>query len=55
MNRTLRTLTSVVLLLVGSRPFGVRSQVPINRLDAIDYPSRHAWDLFLLLNHPAKE
>lgn len=23
------------------------------RSDAVDYPSKHAWDLFLMLNHPA--
>lgn len=28
-------------------------QVLLNRSDAVDFPSRHAWNLFLTLNHPA--
>jgi len=31
------------------------AQVPLNREDAMNFPSRHAWNLFLLLNHPAKD
>jgi hypothetical protein len=31
------------------------AQVTLNREDAFNSPSRHAWNLFLLLNHPAKD
>lgn len=31
------------------------AQVTINRDEAMDAPNKHAWDLFLLLNHPAAD
>ena len=30
------------------------SQVNINRIDAMNFSSKHAWNLFLKVNHPAK-
>jgi hypothetical protein len=31
------------------------AQVTLNREDAFNFPSRHAWNLFLTVNHPAKD
>src|SRR4051812_1663612 len=31
------------------------AQVPLNREDAMNFPSRHAWNLFMNVNHPAKD
>lgn len=46
-----------LLLLLAAFGFVVSAcaQVQLNREDAINFPSRHAWNLFLLLNHPAKD
>ena len=47
----LRGSFMVVLLSVAST---ANAQVILNRIDAANFPSKHAWNLFLLVNHPAK-
>ncbi|HZM90870.1 MAG TPA: hypothetical protein VFF31_30400, partial [Blastocatellia bacterium] len=37
-----------------ARPQGLCAEAPV-RTEAVDNPSKHAWDLFLGLNHPAKD
>jgi hypothetical protein len=41
--------------LLASSPSMTFAQVALNREDAINFPSRHAWNLFLTVNHPAKD
>jgi len=50
MHRTFLTVVTTVLLAQAAS-----GQVVLNRDDALDMPSRHAWNLFLLVNHPAAD
>ncbi|MFK4528057.1 hypothetical protein ABIF90_006038 [Bradyrhizobium japonicum] len=47
------TIVTVALVLAGCQI--ATAQVTLNREDAFNAPSRHAWNLFLTLNHPAKD
>lgn len=51
MNRYGTMVGILVLLGAGSS----MAQVELNREDAMNFPSKHAWNLFLLVNHPAKD
>lgn len=46
-------MSIALVFLVGLLP-SARGQVPLQRDDAANFPSRHAWNLFLNVNHPAK-
>ncbi len=45
----------LVTLLLLVAPSLAMAQVTPNREDAMNFPSKHAWNLFLLVNHPAKD
>jgi hypothetical protein len=51
MKKTLSFAVAPLLLAWGC----ASAEVTLNRADALDNPSRHAWNLFLMLNHPAKD
>src|SRR5688572_13887170 len=36
-------------------PVIIQAQVTPSREDAMNFPSKHAWNLFQLVNHPAKD
>jgi hypothetical protein len=48
-----RAIGAIVCLLAAC-PI-TSAQVTLNREDAINFPSRHAWNLFLTVNHPSKD
>ncbi|TFV37852.1 hypothetical protein [Bradyrhizobium niftali] len=50
----MRRLTITVITLLASSQIAA-AQVTLNREDAFNAPSRHAWNLFLTVNHPAKD
>ncbi|MCB2399351.1 hypothetical protein [Rhizobium ruizarguesonis] len=54
MFHSVRILLVVIGAAAGANIVGSASaQVVPNRADALDFPAKHAWDLFLTLNHPA--
>jgi len=48
-------ILGIAILLLASTTSMSFSQVSLNREDAINFPSRHAWNLFLTVNHPSKD
>lgn len=57
--RTLILFTACLVCLNGSfvdaEPVKNYCKVIPNRINAIEFPSKHAWDLFMYLNHPAMD
>ena len=45
----------IALVLLACSSTMTLAQVTLNREDAFNFPSRHAWNLFLTVNHPAKD
>ena len=48
-------LIGAAILLCACAPSTSVAQVTLNREDAMNFPSRHAWNLFLTVNHPSKD
>src|SRR5262245_3031509 len=48
-----RYATLIVLGLIAQ--VTIAGEIVPTRTDAMDNPSKHAWELFMLLNHPAKD